>query len=79
MTYNGERQCPWKRRMTKDGKHFARIILTTKGFVIQKGMVALSACQERAQTRAQVMIGEPDTFGIHVYWTVFCLYLDCIL
>ena len=34
--------CPWKRRMTKDGKHFARIILTTKGFVIQKGMVALS-------------------------------------
>ena len=42
MTYQGEKQCPWKRRMTKDGKHFARIIHTTKGFVIQKGVVALS-------------------------------------
>ena len=42
MTYNGERQCPWKRRMTKDGAHFARIIHTKKGFVIQKGVVALS-------------------------------------
>ena len=42
VTYQGEKQCPWKRRMTKDGAHFARIIHTTKGFVIQKGMVALS-------------------------------------
>ena len=35
-------QCPWKRRMTKDGAHFARIIHTKKGFVIQQGVVALS-------------------------------------
>ena len=42
VTYQGEKQCPWKRRMTKDGAHFARIIHTTKGFVIQKGVVALS-------------------------------------
>ena len=28
--------------MTKDGVHFARIIHTKKGFVIQKGVVALS-------------------------------------
>ena len=41
VTYNGERQCQWKRRMTKDGVHFARIIHTSKGFVIQKGKVAL--------------------------------------
>ena len=41
VTYKGEKQCPWKRRMTKDGKHFARIIETRKGFVIQKGIVAL--------------------------------------
>ena len=40
VTYKGEKQCPWKRRMTKDGKHFARIIETRKGFVIQKGIVA---------------------------------------
>ena len=42
MTYKGEKQCPWKRRMTKDGAHFARVIHTTKGYVIQKGVVALS-------------------------------------
>ena len=42
VTYKGEKQCPWKRRMTKDGAHFARIIHTKKGFVIQKGVVALS-------------------------------------
>ena len=27
--------------MTKDGVHFARIIHTSKGFIIQKGKVAL--------------------------------------
>ena len=42
VTYQGEKQCPWKRRMTKDGAHFARIIHTKKSFVIQKGVVALS-------------------------------------
>ena len=42
VTYLGDKQCPWKRRMTKDGAHFARIIHTKQGFVIQKGVVALS-------------------------------------
>ena len=41
-TYPPPQQCPWKRRMTKDGAHFARIIHTKQGFVIQKGVVALS-------------------------------------
>ena len=31
------------------------------------------------KARAPLLIGEPDTFGIHLYWTVFCLYLAVIL
>ena len=39
-SYDGEKNLAWKRGMTKDGKHFARIIETEKGYVIQEGEVA---------------------------------------
>jgi hypothetical protein len=34
--YKGEK-CKWRRRMTKDGAHFARIFETRAGYVLQKG------------------------------------------
>ena len=43
----------------------------------KKADIALFATE--AEADAPFVIGELDTFGIHLYWTVFCLYLDCIL
>jgi hypothetical protein len=38
QTYKTEKKCPWRRKMTEDGQ-FAKVILTSKGYVLQHGIV----------------------------------------
>ena len=40
MNFKGEKDCAWRRRMSKDGKHFARVVHYSEGFAIQKGILA---------------------------------------
>ena len=40
MSFNKEKDCAWRRRMSKDGKHFARVVHYSEGFAIQKGILA---------------------------------------
>lgn len=39
VTFEGELKLPWRRRMTTDGKKFARLIHTKKGMVIQRATI----------------------------------------
>ena len=39
-------KCTWRRRMTKDGKNFARVIEYKGGYVLQKGVLALGKEEE---------------------------------
>ena len=48
VTYKKEK-CTWKRRMTKDGKNFARVIVTKAGFVLQKGVLNSEDVEEEAE------------------------------
>ena len=40
MNFEGEKDCAWRRRMSKDGKHFARVVHFSEGFALQKGILA---------------------------------------
>ena len=40
MNFKGEKDCAWRRRMSKDGKHFARVVHFSEGFALQKGILA---------------------------------------
>ena len=40
MNFKGEKDCAWRRRMSKDGKHFARVVHFSEGFALQKGFLA---------------------------------------
>ena len=40
MNFKGEKDCAWRRRMSKDGKHFARVVHYSEGFALQKGILA---------------------------------------
>ena len=40
MNFEGEKDCAWRRRMSKDGKHFARVVHFSEGFALQKGFLA---------------------------------------
>jgi hypothetical protein len=40
ITMNKEAKCDWRRRVTTDGKNFARVVHTSKGYVIQRGILA---------------------------------------
>ena len=40
MSFHKEKDCAWRRRMSKDGKHFARVVHFSEGFALQKGFLA---------------------------------------
>ena len=40
MSFNKEKDCAWRRRMSKDGKHFARVVHFSEGFALQRGILA---------------------------------------
>ena len=40
MNFNKEKDCAWRRRMSKDGKHFARVVHFSEGFALQRGILA---------------------------------------
>ena len=40
MNFQGEKGCAWRRRMSKDGEHFARVVNFSGGFALQKGIKA---------------------------------------
>ena len=40
MNFKGEKDCAWRRRMSKDGKHFARVVHFSEGFALQRGILA---------------------------------------
>jgi hypothetical protein len=48
VTYKKEK-CTWRRRMTKDGKNFARVIEYKGGYVLQKGVLALGEEEEEEE------------------------------
>ena len=40
MSFHKEKDCAWRRRMSKDGKHFARVVHYSEGFALQRGILA---------------------------------------
>ena len=40
MNFKGEKNCAWRRRMSKDGEHFARVVHFSEGFALQRGIKA---------------------------------------
>ena len=40
MSFNKEKDCAWRRRMSKDGTHFARVVHFSEGFALQRGILA---------------------------------------
>ena len=49
VTYDSQKNCNWKRRMTTDGKHFARIIEVNDKYVIQRGILASGVAENDAE------------------------------
>ena len=53
-------KCTWRRRMTRDGKNFARVIEYKGSYVLQKGVLALGEEEEEEEEEEEVAAVDDD-------------------